>query len=60
MHAAMIEHIVELQFRMNDVKHSNREMRHVHFYENEHEKREKQQNNYEKWNKLTMPPFALS
>ena len=48
--AAMIEHTLELQFRMDDVEDNNRdERKHAHSDENRYEEEGKQQNDYEKW-----------
>ncbi len=59
--AAMIEHTIELQFTMNDMKNKNRDKeQHVHSDENEHKKEQKQQNDYEKWDKFKMLSFTLS
>ena len=45
----MVEHIIELQFRMDDVEDNNRDKgQHAHSDENGHKKGEKQQNDYEK------------
>lgn len=47
--AAMIEHKLELQLRMNDVKNNNRDKeKHAHSNENGHKKEKTQQNDYEK------------
>lgn len=57
----MIEHTIELQFTMNDMKNKNRDKeQHVHSDENEHKKEQKQQNDYEKWDKFKMLSFTLS
>ena len=45
MHNAVIEHKIELQFKMNDVKKINKEKKHAYFNEIGHKKRKKQQNN---------------
>ena len=45
----MIEHTLELQFRMDDVEDNNRdERKHAHSDENRYEEEGKQQNDYEK------------
>lgn len=55
---AMIEHTIELQFRMNDVKNkNNNKKQHSHSDENRHKKKKKQQNDYEEWGKFKMFPF---
>lgn len=47
--AAMVEHPIELQFRMDDVEDNNRDKeQHAHSDENGHKEEGKQQNNYEK------------
>ena len=47
--AAMIEHIIELQFRMDDVEDNNRDKgQHAHSDKNGHKEGEKQQNDYPK------------
>lgn len=44
----MVEHKLELQFRMDDVEEDNRDKReHAHSDENGHEERGKQQNDCE-------------
>ena len=48
--AAMIEHKLESQFRMDDVKDNNRdERKHAHSDEKRYEEEGKQQNDYERW-----------
>lgn len=45
----MVEHTIELQFRMNDVEDNNRDKKqHAHSNENGHKEEGKHQNNYKK------------
>ncbi len=58
---AMVEHTLELQFRMDDVEDNNREKgEHAHSDENGHKEEEKQQNDYQKWDRFKISPFILS